>query len=154
MEIIVPFSILMACVFANLILQTWHLVSPRPLFDRRDPETGEPDDRFMIAQLGALLGPPSSEFRRRSPVCQSFWDEIGNQTALMFELNERRMLTCPYCSREMDGHCPDAYAYTRRPEHGYHRRDIKLAIYAFYAEYFDGFLRSGQPLENSLLIPG
>ncbi|KMU92502.1 GH08190p [Coccidioides immitis H538.4] len=59
---------------------TWHLVSPRPLFDRRNPETGEPDDRFMIAHLGALLGPPPPEFRRRSAVCQSFWDENGKWT--------------------------------------------------------------------------
>ncbi|EFW13402.1 hypothetical protein D8B26_000006 [Coccidioides posadasii str. Silveira] len=51
-----------------------------PLFDRRNPETGEPDDRFMIAHLGALLGPPPPEFRRRSAVCQSFWDENGKWT--------------------------------------------------------------------------
>lgn len=51
------------------------------MFNRRHPETGEPDDRYLIAQFGAILGPPPVEFWSQSKVCQAFWDENGLSTS-------------------------------------------------------------------------
>ncbi|OJD15389.1 hypothetical protein AJ78_04359 [Emergomyces pasteurianus Ep9510] len=50
------------------------------MFDRRHPETGEPDDRYLIAQFAAILGPPPVEIWSQSKLCQAFWDENGDVT--------------------------------------------------------------------------
>ncbi|OAX83200.1 CMGC protein kinase [Emergomyces africanus] len=44
----------------------------------RDPETKEYHEEYLIAELGAVLGPPPPELMRRSKVCPIFWDENGN----------------------------------------------------------------------------
>ncbi|KAK2790212.1 hypothetical protein FQN52_005707 [Onygenales sp. PD_12] len=44
----------------------WHFVASKPLFSGRDPETNEHHDGHLIAELGAVLGPPPSELMHRS----------------------------------------------------------------------------------------
>ncbi|PGH28124.1 hypothetical protein AJ80_00014 [Polytolypa hystricis UAMH7299] len=44
--------------------EAWSLVSPRTLFRGRDPETNEHHDGYLIAELGAVLGPPPAELMR------------------------------------------------------------------------------------------
>ncbi|EEP79007.1 predicted protein [Uncinocarpus reesii 1704] len=62
----------------SVAMVAWDLVAPQPMFDRRHPETGEPDDRYLIAQFAGILGPPPVEFWSQSRLCQAFWDENGN----------------------------------------------------------------------------
>ncbi|OJD20467.1 hypothetical protein ACJ73_08196 [Blastomyces percursus] len=62
----------------SVAMGAWDLIAPQPMFDRRHPETGEPDDRYLIAQFAAVLGPPPVEFWRQSRLCQAFWDENGD----------------------------------------------------------------------------
>ncbi|EFW16404.1 hypothetical protein D8B26_005743 [Coccidioides posadasii str. Silveira] len=62
----------------SIAMVAWDLIAPQPMFDRRHPETGEPDDRYLIAQFAAILGPPPVEFWSQSKLCQAFWDENGN----------------------------------------------------------------------------
>lgn len=43
-------------------------------------EEGAFDDRVHIAELVALLGPPSLEFQKKMPLGSIFWDEEGQWT--------------------------------------------------------------------------
>lgn len=54
-------------------------MSSRNLIEGRNEE-GAFDDRVQIAELVALLGPPSPEFRRKMPLGSIFWDEKGQWT--------------------------------------------------------------------------
>ncbi|KAK2806996.1 hypothetical protein FQN50_005570 [Emmonsiellopsis sp. PD_5] len=47
-------------------MAAWHFVASKPLFSGRDPETNEHHDGHLIAELGAVLGPPPSELMNRS----------------------------------------------------------------------------------------
>ncbi|KKZ60029.1 hypothetical protein EMCG_05211 [[Emmonsia] crescens] len=61
----------------SVAMVAWDLLAKRTLFHRQNPETKEPDDRYLLAEMTAVLGPPPPEFVRRSPVCQVLWDENG-----------------------------------------------------------------------------
>ncbi|KAG5290300.1 protein kinase [Histoplasma capsulatum G186AR] len=61
----------------SVAMVAWDLLAKRTLFHRQNPETEEPDDRYLLAEMTAVLGPPPPEFVRRSRVCQVFWDENG-----------------------------------------------------------------------------
>ncbi|PGH12471.1 CMGC/SRPK protein kinase [Helicocarpus griseus UAMH5409] len=59
----------------SFAMVAWSLVSPRTLFRGQNPETNEHHDGYLIAELGAVLGPPPVELMRRSRVCPIFWTE-------------------------------------------------------------------------------
>lgn len=52
------------------------IVCSRTLIDGRNPD-GMFNDRVHLAELVALLGPPSSEFRDASKLSSVFWDKAG-----------------------------------------------------------------------------
>ncbi|KAK2757686.1 hypothetical protein FQN54_004655 [Arachnomyces sp. PD_36] len=61
----------------SVAMVAWDLVASHTLFHRQNPETNEPDDRYLIAEMTAVMGPPPLEYRRRSKMSQLFWDENG-----------------------------------------------------------------------------
>ncbi|KAJ5321845.1 uncharacterized protein N7506_010975 [Penicillium brevicompactum] len=62
-----------------IAIEAWDQVSSRNLISGRNEE-GAFDDRVQIAELVALLGPPSPEFRKKMPLGSIFWDEKGQWT--------------------------------------------------------------------------
>ncbi|KAE8419562.1 U4/U6 small nuclear ribonucleo protein PRP4 [Aspergillus pseudocaelatus] len=65
----------------NAGIVAWDIVSPFTLVDGRNPD-GVFDDRFHLAELVALLGSPSPEFRQRSHLSSVFWDNAGDWKGL------------------------------------------------------------------------
>ncbi|CAG8124206.1 unnamed protein product [Penicillium salamii] len=57
----------------------WDYVSSRNLISGRNEE-GAFDDRVHVAELVALIGPPSPEYRNKMPLGSIFWDEKGQWT--------------------------------------------------------------------------
>ncbi len=53
------------------------MLTNKPLFDGRNPVTGEYENRFHLASIVALLGPPPPEFLRRSEWSLEYFDEHG-----------------------------------------------------------------------------
>ena len=64
-----------------IITKAWDIVSSCTLVDGKNPD-GVFDDRFHLAELVALLGPPPPEFRQRSHLSSVFWDNAGNWKGL------------------------------------------------------------------------
>lgn len=54
-------------------------MSSRNLISGRNEE-GAFDDRVHVAELVALIGPPSPEYRNKMPLGSIFWDEEGQWT--------------------------------------------------------------------------
>ncbi|CAG8890463.1 unnamed protein product [Penicillium egyptiacum] len=61
----------------NVAMVAWDIVSPRTLINGKNTD-GIFDDRVHMAELVALLGPPSPEFREQRQLSSVFWDESGN----------------------------------------------------------------------------
>jgi serine/threonine-protein kinase SRPK3 len=61
----------------SLTMQIWDLFQGRHLFDGRGPE-GTHSDAQLLAEMMALLGPPSLHFLRKSSESKTYWDESGN----------------------------------------------------------------------------
>ncbi|KAI0970831.1 kinase-like protein [Xylaria arbuscula] len=58
-------------------LMAWDLLEEEPLFSIYDKESPELNDAHHLAAMTALLGPPPSEFVRRSKKASKFWNEDG-----------------------------------------------------------------------------
>ncbi|KAE8165465.1 U4/U6 small nuclear ribonucleo protein PRP4 [Aspergillus tamarii] len=65
----------------NVAMVAWDIVSSCTLVDGKNPD-GVFDDRFHLAELVALLGPPPPEFRQQSHLSSVFWDNAGNWKGL------------------------------------------------------------------------
>ncbi|OOF97573.1 hypothetical protein ASPCADRAFT_129253 [Aspergillus carbonarius ITEM 5010] len=61
----------------NVAMVAWDIVSPRHIFNGKNPD-GIFDDRVHVAEMIALLGPPPVSFRERCKLAYVFWDEQGN----------------------------------------------------------------------------
>ncbi|KAH2288675.1 hypothetical protein KXW29_001840 [Aspergillus fumigatus] len=61
----------------NVAMVAWDIVSPRSIIDGKNPD-GVFDDRVHMAELVALLDPPSPRFREQRHLSSVFWDESGN----------------------------------------------------------------------------
>ncbi|PYH61891.1 uncharacterized protein BO96DRAFT_417438 [Aspergillus niger CBS 101883] len=57
-------------------LMTWDMVCSQTLFDGRNSDDVF-DDRVHLAEMVAIMGPPPTEFIKRSKVGSIFWDEDG-----------------------------------------------------------------------------
>lgn len=57
-------------------LQIWYLFQNKHMFDAVDENEGN-SDLHHIAEMIALLGPPSKDFLRRSQFISEYWDEEG-----------------------------------------------------------------------------
>ncbi|PWY83720.1 kinase-like protein [Aspergillus sclerotioniger CBS 115572] len=60
----------------NIALMAWDLVCDQTLFSGRNRD-GIFDDRAHLAEMMAILGPPPSEFIKRSKVGSVFWNDNG-----------------------------------------------------------------------------
>ncbi|KAH1722133.1 hypothetical protein KXX60_008495 [Aspergillus fumigatus] len=61
----------------DVAMVAWDIVSPRSIIDGKNPD-GVFDDRVHMAELVALLDPPSPRFREQRHLSSVFWDESGN----------------------------------------------------------------------------
>ena len=61
---------------ANQELKIWDLLEDHHLFDGRGPDGGHSDAQ-LLAEIVAMLGPPPTEFLRRSPRSLEYWDTSG-----------------------------------------------------------------------------
>ncbi|PBP26265.1 hypothetical protein BUE80_DR002827 [Diplocarpon rosae] len=62
----------------HLYRSTWDMFENRRLFDGLDPETGKYRNRFHLASIVGLLGPPPLEFVQRSKFSSVYFDDRGN----------------------------------------------------------------------------
>jgi serine/threonine-protein kinase SRPK3 len=53
------------------------MIENKRLFDVLDPKTGNYENRFHLAIIVGLLGPPPLEFLQRSEFSSVYFDEIG-----------------------------------------------------------------------------
>ncbi|OJI83058.1 hypothetical protein ASPTUDRAFT_57031 [Aspergillus tubingensis CBS 134.48] len=60
----------------SIALMAWDMVCTRTLFDGRNSD-GIFDDRVHLAEMVAIMGPPPTDFIKRSKVGSVFWDEDG-----------------------------------------------------------------------------
>lgn len=72
-----------ACTFvlfqiksAELRTQVWDLFERNRLFTARNPD-GHYSERYHLAQMVAILGPPPLDFLQRAEKCKNFWDQDG-----------------------------------------------------------------------------
>ncbi|KFY26988.1 hypothetical protein V491_01094 [Pseudogymnoascus sp. VKM F-3775] len=59
-------------------VMTWDMFENRRLFDGFDTETGKYQNRFHLASIVGLLGPPPLEFLERSEYSSVYFDDRGN----------------------------------------------------------------------------
>jgi serine/threonine-protein kinase SRPK3 len=55
----------------------WDMFENRRMFDGLDPETGKYGNRFHLASIVSLLGPPPPEFLQRSEYSPVYFDDKG-----------------------------------------------------------------------------
>ncbi|PYH37520.1 CMGC protein kinase [Aspergillus neoniger CBS 115656] len=60
----------------SIALMAWDMVCTRTLFDGRNSD-GIFDDQVHLAEMVAIMGPPPTDFIKRSKVGSVFWDENG-----------------------------------------------------------------------------
>ncbi|GIK00082.1 hypothetical protein Aspvir_004097 [Aspergillus viridinutans] len=64
----------------NVGVLIWDLFEDHHLFDGRGPG-GSHSDAHLLAEMIAMLGPPPSDFLRKSPHSLKYWDPSGQWTA-------------------------------------------------------------------------
>ncbi|KAH7350714.1 putative serine/threonine-protein kinase sky1 [Rhexocercosporidium sp. MPI-PUGE-AT-0058] len=62
----------------NVGVMVWDMFENRRMFDGLDPETSKYGNRFHLASIVGLLGPPPLEFLQRSECSSVYFDEKGN----------------------------------------------------------------------------
>ncbi|OBT91268.1 hypothetical protein VE02_00350 [Pseudogymnoascus sp. 03VT05] len=62
----------------NVGVMVWDMFENRRMFDGLDPETGNYGNRFHLASIIGLLGPPHLEFLQRSEYSSVYFDDRGN----------------------------------------------------------------------------
>ncbi|CAG7915633.1 unnamed protein product [Penicillium olsonii] len=86
-------------------ITAWDHVSSRNLINGRNEE-GAFDDRVHIAELVALIGPPSPEFCKKMPLGSLLWDEKGQWTGQV-PIPDRKLEDL--ASGEIDGEDLDGF---------------------------------------------
>ncbi|CZR52896.1 related to dis1-suppressing protein kinase dsk1 [Phialocephala subalpina] len=66
----------------NVGVMVWDMFENRRMFDGLDPETGKYGNRFHLASIVGLLGPPPLEFLQRSECSSVYFDDRGNWKCL------------------------------------------------------------------------
>ncbi|KAF1848400.1 kinase-like protein [Cucurbitaria berberidis CBS 394.84] len=66
----------------NVGVMVWDMFENRRMFDGLDPETGNYGNRFHLASIVGLLGPPPLEFLQRSECSSVYFDDRGNWKCL------------------------------------------------------------------------
>ncbi|PBP21617.1 hypothetical protein BUE80_DR007645, partial [Diplocarpon rosae] len=66
----------------NVGVMVWDMFENRRLFDGLDPETGKYGNRFHLASIVGLLGPPPAELLQRSKYSSVYFDDRGNWKCL------------------------------------------------------------------------
>ncbi|KAI0431806.1 CMGC protein kinase [Xylaria sp. FL1042] len=66
----------------NVGVMVWDMFENRRMFDGLDPETGKYGNRFNLASIVGLLGPPPLEFLQRSECSSVYFDDRGNWKCL------------------------------------------------------------------------
>ncbi|KAI9755877.1 MAG: hypothetical protein M4579_004090 [Chaenotheca gracillima] len=66
----------------NVGVMVWDMFQNRRMFDGLDPETGKYGNRFHLASIVGLLGPPPIEFLQRSECSSVYFDDRGNWKCL------------------------------------------------------------------------
>ncbi|KKZ62424.1 hypothetical protein EMCG_03164 [[Emmonsia] crescens] len=66
----------------NVGAMVWDMFENRRMFDGLDPETGKYGNRFHLASIVGLLGPPPLEFLQRSGCSPVYFDDKGNWKCL------------------------------------------------------------------------
>ncbi|ELR03273.1 hypothetical protein VC83_07278 [Pseudogymnoascus destructans] len=66
----------------NVGVMVWDMFENRRMFDGLDPETGKYGNRFHLASIAGLLGPPPLEFLQRSECSSVYFDDRGNWKCL------------------------------------------------------------------------
>lgn len=61
---------------ANRDLKIWDLFEDHHLFDGRGPD-GQHSDGQLLAEMIAMIGPPSIDFLLKCPNSQKYWDDSG-----------------------------------------------------------------------------
>ncbi|KAL5345264.1 hypothetical protein ACLOAV_009634 [Pseudogymnoascus australis] len=61
----------------NVGVMVWDMFENRRMFEGRDPETGKYGNRFHLASIVGLLGPPPLEFLQRSGCSSVYFDDTG-----------------------------------------------------------------------------
>lgn len=80
------------------------MVCSQTLFDGRNSDDVF-DDRVHLAEMVAIMGPPPTEFIKRSMVGSVFWDEDGMLPIEPAAWHEAQL---NYKFREMEGACASA----------------------------------------------
>ncbi|OBT66137.1 hypothetical protein VE03_05141 [Pseudogymnoascus sp. 23342-1-I1] len=62
----------------NVGVMVWDMFENRHMFNGLDPETGKYANRFHLASIVGLLGPPPPEFLQRSEYSSVYFDDKGN----------------------------------------------------------------------------
>ncbi|OBT81165.1 hypothetical protein VE02_10210 [Pseudogymnoascus sp. 03VT05] len=62
----------------NVGVMVWDMFENRRMFNGLDPETGKYGNRFHLASIVGLLGPPPLEFLQRSGCSSVYFDDGGN----------------------------------------------------------------------------
>ncbi|KKY16240.1 putative protein kinase domain-containing protein [Phaeomoniella chlamydospora] len=66
----------------NVGVMVWDMFENRRMFDGLDPETGKYGNRFHLASIVGLLGPPPLEFLQRSECSSVYFDDRGDWKCL------------------------------------------------------------------------
>ncbi|KAH8586811.1 kinase-like domain-containing protein [Bisporella sp. PMI_857] len=66
----------------NIGVMVWDMFENRRMFDGLNPETGKYENRFHLASIVGLLGPPPLEFLQRSDCSSVYFDDKGNWKCL------------------------------------------------------------------------
>ncbi|CZT11199.1 related to protein kinase [Rhynchosporium graminicola] len=66
----------------NIGVMVWDMFENRRLFDGLDPDTGKYGNRFHLASIVGLLGPPPLEFLQRSEYSSVYFDDQGKWKCL------------------------------------------------------------------------
>ncbi|KUJ06239.1 kinase-like protein [Mollisia scopiformis] len=66
----------------NVGVMVWDMFENRRMFDGLDPETGKYGNRFHLASIVGLLGPPPLEFLQRNECSSVYFDDRGNWKCL------------------------------------------------------------------------
>lgn len=66
----------------NVGVMIWDMFENRRMFNGLDPETGMYGNRFHLASIVGLLGPPPLEFLQRSECSSVYFDDRGNWKCL------------------------------------------------------------------------
>ncbi|OJD11042.1 CMGC/SRPK protein kinase [Emergomyces pasteurianus Ep9510] len=83
----------------NVGVMIWDMFENRRMFDCLDPKTGKYGNRFHLASIVGLLGPPPLEFLQRSERSSVYFDDRGNWKCL----NPVLSVSWEDCERNLEG---------------------------------------------------